>query len=266
MDEVQRVSWADCPNCGSLVAVGWLGGEPIAVDCAAGCPLRVEDVRIPAAGRNRAGMLGDVEQMSAIFEDVVLDTAKAHGLTDPRVAAALVAAAWADILDEEGWSPRLVELAISAVQEVGGRLHRRQISAGPQKARDSWTDIRVLVVDTHVLARLRLTEMLAGEAGLIVVGDCENSSQVAEAAARLRPHVVCLNQHMATLDALASTQALQAAHPQVRVVLLTNGSGARPQIALGGADAIVPTTASRDALLRCLRTVVSRGTGCPYCL
>ena len=35
---------------------------------------------------------------------------------------------------------------------------------------------------------------------------------------------------------------------------------------LAGADALVPTEASRHVLLRCLRTVASRGTECPYCL
>ena len=132
MDASERVSWADCPNCGGLVAVGWLDGDPIAVDCAAGCLLRVEQVQISAAG-----MLGDVEQMAAILEDAVLDTTETYGLTDPRVAAALVADAWADILRKEGRSPRLVELATTAVQEVGDRLHRRQISVGPQNVRDA---------------------------------------------------------------------------------------------------------------------------------
>ena len=266
MNAGEWVSWADCPDCGGLVAVGWLDGDPVAVDCAAGCPLRLEDVRIPANGRDRAGMLGDVAQMSAILKELVLDTAQAFGLADPRVAAALAAAAWADILDEEGWSPRLVELAISAAQEVGGRLHRRQLSTGPQDDPDASTDIRVLVVDHRPLARLRLIEMFAGEADLRVVGECENGSQVLEAAGRLRPHVVCVDRPVPSMDGLAATRALRAAEPGVRIVMLTAGSEARLEAALAGADALVPMQASRDALLRCLRTVASAGANCPYCL
>jgi hypothetical protein len=128
MDASGGVSWADCPNCGGLVAVGWLDGDPIAVDCAAGCPLRVEQVQISAASCVRVGMVGDAEQMASILEDAVLETTEAYGLTDPRVAAALVADAWADILTEEGRSPRLAALATTAVREVGARLHRRHIS------------------------------------------------------------------------------------------------------------------------------------------
>jgi CheY-like chemotaxis protein len=266
MDESERVSWAECPNCGGLVAVSRLDGDAIAVDCVGGCLLRVEQGQISADSRDPAGMLGDVEQMASILEDAVVETSEAYGLSDFRVAAGLVADTWADILREEGRSPRLVALATAAVREVGARLHRQQISVRPQNPRNASTDIRVLIVDEYPLARVRLTEMLAGEADLSVVGECGLGSQVVEAAARLRPHIVCLDRYMPALDALAATRALRAADPGVRIVLVTSGSGARLEVALAGADALVPTEASRHALLRCLRTVASRGTECPYCL
>jgi len=104
-DASERVSWADCPNCGGLMAVRWRDGDPVAVDCAGGCPLRVEQVQLSAVGRDRAGMPGDAEQMASILEDAVLETTEAYGLTDPRVAAALVTDAWADLLREEGGRP-----------------------------------------------------------------------------------------------------------------------------------------------------------------
>jgi CheY-like chemotaxis protein len=255
MDASERVSWADCPNCGRLVAVGWLDGDPIAVECAGGCLLRVEQVQI-----------GVVDQMAAILEDAVLDTTAAYGLTDPRVAAAIVADAWADILREEGRSPRLVELATAATGEVGDQLHRRQVAAGPQNVRDASGDISVLVVDDRPLARLRLIQMFAGEADLNVVGECENGSQVVEAAARLRPHVVCIDRCTSIMDGRAATEALRAAAGEVGIILLTGDSGPRREIASAGADALVPKAAGRDALLRCLRTVARKGTGCPYCV
>jgi CheY-like chemotaxis protein len=268
MDASERISWADCPNCGGLAAVGWHDGNPVAVDCAGGCQPRVEDVQISTASRVSASVLdGDVEQMASILEEAVLQTTEAYGLTDPRVAAALVADAWADILGEEGRSPRLVELATTAVREVGDQLHRRQLSMGRQEVPDASTDIRVLVVDHHPLARLRLISMLAGESDLSVVGECENGSQVLEAVTRLRPHVVCMDRSMPIMDGVAATQALRAAELHgVRIILLTGGSGTRLDLATAGADALVPTEAGRDALLHCLRTVARRGTDCPYCL
>jgi CheY-like chemotaxis protein len=266
MDASERVSWADCPNCGELMAVGWLDGDPVAVDCAGGCPLRVEQVQIPAASRDRARRLGDAEQMAAIIEGAVLDTTDAYGLTDPRAAAALVADAWAGILREEGRPPRLVELATAAVREVGDQLRRRRMAAGPQHLRDVSDDIRVLVVDDNPLVRVRLIEMFASEAGLSVVGECGNGPQVVEAAARLRPHVVCMDQSMPIMDDLAAAHALRAAEAEVRIVLLAGGSRTRREMALACADALVPEDAGRDALLRCLRTVARGGTGCPYCV
>jgi CheY-like chemotaxis protein len=265
MDPSERVSWADCPDCGGLVAVGWVNGDPIAVYCAEGCPLRVEDV-VSTVGRDRAGMPGDVEQMAAILECAVLDTTEAYGLTDPRVAAELVADAWADILRQEGRPPRLVELTTEAVREVGDRLHRRQVPAGPREVRDAGDHIRVLVVDDHPVARLRLIEMFAGQADLSVVGECENGPQAVQATARLRPHVVCMDRSVPVRGRLAATQTLRAAAAGVRIVLLSDGSEARREIALAGADALVPQDAGPGALLRCVRTVARRGTDCPYCL
>ena len=266
MDASERVSWAECPNCGGLVAVSWRDGHAIAVDCVGGCRLRVEHGRISAVGRDPAGVLGDAEQMASILEDAVVQASEAYGLSDFRVAAGLVADTWADILREEGRSPRLTALATAAVREVGARLHREQISVRPQNAHDASTGIRVLVVDDHPLARVRLTEMLAGEADLSVVGECGLGSHVVETVARLRPHIVCLDRYMPAGDALAATRALRAADPGVRIVLVTSGAGARLEVALAGADALVPTEASRHVLLRCLRTVASRGAECPYCL
>jgi CheY-like chemotaxis protein len=267
MDASEWVSWAECPNCGGLVAVSWLDGRTVAAACAAGCLLRVEDVEITAATGVRAGAVSDVEQLASILENAVLETTEAYGLADPRLAAAMVADAWADILGEEGRSPRLVELAGATVREVGDRLHRWQSSVGRHDVRFSSAGIRVLVVGDHPLARLRLREMLAGEADVSVVGECGNGSQVVEAAARLRPHVVCLDRYMPLMARLAAAQALRAAEPDIRIVLLSGGSGAaRIEIARAEADALVPMEASRDGLLRCLRTVASTGTDCPYCL
>jgi len=265
MDASERITWEDCPACGGPVAVGWLDGHPSEVDCAGGCRLRVDQVPISAASRDRARVLGEVERMAAVLEGAVLDAMEAYGFTDPRAGAALVADAWADILREEGRSARLVELACTAVREVGDHLHRRQSAAGPQDD-DAAGTIRVLVVDDHPLVRLRLIEMFADEADLSVVGECEDGSQVVEAAARLHPDVVCMDWSMPLMDGLATTQALRAAEADVRIVVLTGGSGARHEIASAGADALVPKDARPAALLSCLRTVARRGTGCPYCL
>lgn len=126
-------------------------------------------------------------------------------------------------------------------------------------------DIRVLVVDDHPVVRTTLTELLAGEDDLTVVGECEDGSQVVEAAGRLRPDVVCMDVSMPVMDGLTATGALRAARSDVRIILFTGGPAAHPAAAAAGADALVPKSARPDALLQCLRAVTA-GADCPYCL
>jgi DNA-binding NarL/FixJ family response regulator len=127
--------------------------------------------------------------------------------------------------------------------------------------------IRVLVVDDHPWVRTTLAELLSAEDDLVVVGECEDGSQVVDAAARLRPDVVLMDLSMPGMNGLAATEALVAAQPEPRIVVLTGeGVAARPKAAAAGAHALVPKGGHAEGLLGCVRTVVV-GCGCsPYCL
>jgi DNA-binding NarL/FixJ family response regulator len=128
-------------------------------------------------------------------------------------------------------------------------------------------EIRVLLVDDHPLFRRTLAETLHEEDGFVVVGECEDGSEVVEAADRLRPDVVFMDLSMPEMDGLAATQALRDAHSEARVIVLTGeGSSARSEAMAAGADALVPKDTRLHALLRCVRTVAGSGTDCPYCL
>ena len=133
--------------------------------------------------------------------------------------------------------------------------------------RSADAEIRVLLVDDHPMFRRTLAETLDEEDGLVVVGECEDGSQVVEAAARLHPDVVCMDLSMPEMDGITATQALRAAHPDARVIVLTGeDGGVRPGAVAAGASALVPKTTRLHALLRCVRTVAGSGTDCPYCL
>jgi DNA-binding NarL/FixJ family response regulator len=128
-------------------------------------------------------------------------------------------------------------------------------------------EIRVLLVDDHPLFRRTLAETLHEEDGLVVVGECEDGSEVVEAAERLRPDVVFMDLSMPEMDGLAATQALRAARSEARVIVLTGeGNRARTDAMAAGAHALVPKDTRLHALLRCVRTVAGSGTDCPYCL
>lgn len=141
--------------------------------------------------------------------------------------------------------------------------------SGPARPRasDDSAGIRVLLVDDHPLVRRSLAEALSDEDDVTVVGECDDGSQVLAVAARVEPDVVFMDLSMPVLDGLAATEALRAAQPEVRVIVLTGeGSEARPRALLAGAHALVPKSARFDRLLHCLRTVAAGGAGCPYCL
>ena len=127
--------------------------------------------------------------------------------------------------------------------------------------------IRVLLVDDHPVVRRALADALSEEADLTVVGECDDGSQVVEAAARLHPDIVFMDLSMAGMDGLTATAALRVAHPDARVIVLTGeGPEVRPEAEVAGAHALVPKGTRLGPLLRCLRTVAVGGTGCPYCL
>jgi len=135
------------------------------------------------------------------------------------------------------------------------------------QAPDAVAQIRVLVVDDHALVREMLAELVSEESDLTVAGECEDGSQVVDAAARLHPDVVLMDLSMPVMDGLAATQALRAALPEPRVVVLTaDGVAARSKAAAAGASALVPKGIAADALLGCVRTVALGHGGCPYCL
>jgi DNA-binding NarL/FixJ family response regulator len=128
-------------------------------------------------------------------------------------------------------------------------------------------EIRLLLVDDHAMVRRTLAQVLSEEDDLVVVGECDDGSQVIEAAVRLRPDVVFMDVSMPGVNGLAATEALHAAAPEARVIVLTGeGPRIRATAVAAGAHALVPKGVRLGALLRCLRTVATGGRDCPYCL
>jgi DNA-binding NarL/FixJ family response regulator len=132
---------------------------------------------------------------------------------------------------------------------------------------DPAAEIRVLLVDDHSMLREVLADVLSAEHDIAVVGECTDGSQVVEATERLRPDIVCMDLSMPVMDGLTATAALRAARPETRVIVLTGEvADTRLNAAVAGARAVVPKGTRLEALLRCLRTVATDGTDCPYCL
>jgi DNA-binding NarL/FixJ family response regulator len=81
--------------------------------------------------------------------------------------------------------------------------------------------IRVLVVDDHPVVRAGLAGLLAGEPDLDVVGEAGDGAEAVRRVGELRPDVVLMDLRRPVLDGVAATEAIRAAHPDVRVLVLT---------------------------------------------
>ncbi|MFF9035844.1 response regulator [Streptomyces sp. NPDC014892] len=86
-------------------------------------------------------------------------------------------------------------------------------SAGPT--------IRVLLADDHPVVRDGLAAMLSTQPDLTVVGEAASGAEALRQTASLAPDVVLMDLQMPEMDGTTATAAIRAAHPEVRVLVLT---------------------------------------------
>jgi DNA-binding NarL/FixJ family response regulator len=81
--------------------------------------------------------------------------------------------------------------------------------------------IRVLIVDDHPVVRAGLVGMLETAGNIVVVGASSDGRQAVRIAAELRPDVVLMDLRMPGFDGVTATEAVLAAAPTTRVLILT---------------------------------------------
>jgi DNA-binding NarL/FixJ family response regulator len=82
--------------------------------------------------------------------------------------------------------------------------------------------IRVLIVDDDALVRAGLSMMLGGAAGIEVVGEAADGSEVLGAIDRHHPDVILMDLRMPKLDGIGAMELVRAQpHPPAVVVLTT---------------------------------------------
>lgn len=81
--------------------------------------------------------------------------------------------------------------------------------------------IRVALVDDYVLVRKGMSTLLAGADDIEVVGEAGDGDEVLELVERVAPDVVLMDLRMPRVDGIEATRLLRAAHPDVRVLVLT---------------------------------------------
>ena len=80
--------------------------------------------------------------------------------------------------------------------------------------------IRVLVVDDSSFFRRRLTEILAADVELLVVGTANNGKEAVEKAAELKPDVITMDVEMPVMDGIQAVREILK-NQRVPILILT---------------------------------------------
>jgi len=110
--------------------------------------------------------------------------------------------------------------------------------------------IRVLVVDDSVTVRRLVSEALASEPDLFVVGAAANGADALALIGPLRPHVVILDLEMPVMDGLETLKRMRAARIDLPVIVFSAHGPAAPErtlqaLWLGASDYVSKPAASR---------------------
>lgn len=83
------------------------------------------------------------------------------------------------------------------------------------------TPIRILIVDDHTLFRRGLVNLLRQQKGMTVVGEGANGADGVRLAQQLSPDVILMDVQMPGKNGIEATQAIRAARPDARIIMLT---------------------------------------------
>jgi two-component system, NarL family, response regulator LiaR len=127
----------------------------------------------------------------------------------------------------------------------------------PDQKKREWMNIRILIVDDHVMVREGLRTFLAHHRELHVVGEAADGTQAVEEACRLRPDVVLMDLLLPGMDGETATSAICKELPETRVIILTNvlNKASLTRAIQAGAMGYLLKDAQADELRRAIKAV-----------
>ena len=123
----------------------------------------------------------------------------------------------------------------------------------------SQKQLRVLIVDDHLVVRMGLSALISLEPGLSVVGEAEDGESALELVGKLHPDVVVMDIMMPRMNGVEATARIAAAHPEARILLLTtfSASGEVVQALDAGACGAIVKDSSQKDLVAAIRAVAA---------
>lgn len=121
--------------------------------------------------------------------------------------------------------------------------------------------LTVMVVDDHAIVRKGLRMVLDAAPDLVVTHLAEDGRHAVELAATAPPDVALMDLAMPRMDGVEATRALKAAHPELRVVVLTS-LGDRDMIVEAleaGADGYLFKHAEPEEIIAAIRAARAGG-------
>ena len=122
--------------------------------------------------------------------------------------------------------------------------------------------IRVILVDDHAIVRKGIREFLEEDPGISVVAEGEDGIAALRLVSEYGPDVAVLDIQMPGVTGIEATRRIKAAHPGVRVLILTAYEDDPYIFALlrAGADSYILKNTSPDELVRAVRATAAGGT------
>ena len=116
---------------------------------------------------------------------------------------------------------------------------------------------RLMIVDDHAVVRRGLAMVLRMEPDIEIVGEAENGIRAVELAKQVQPELARLDFVMPGMDGEATASVLQAAVPQIRILMLTGVTLDERILDMlaSGVDGYVMKDIEPDELAQAIRTV-----------
>ena len=130
--------------------------------------------------------------------------------------------------------------------------------SGPERRRRLGEEqVRILIVDDHVLFRVGIAQILSKEPDLEVVGEAEDSRSAMEAALDTSPNIILMDLSLPSPGGIETTQRIKRELPSVSIIVLAvqEDEDALFDAIKAGAAAFILKDVSPDDLVNIIRRV-----------